>query len=125
MLLGYLIVPALRRVVVTFDRLPPAVGRRFAQALNAVTVPFDAVNYAGAWLAGSVLPRRALNMLFDRVIASLHQRLDAETDDNLARSMRFPTRWDPFFRDQMTLAEVYHFPTQHFDFHRDQLTLTP
>lgn len=125
MLLGYLIVPALRRVVVTFDRLPPAVGRRFAQALNAVTVPFDAVNYAGAWLAGSVLPRRALNMLFDRVIVSLHQRLDAETDDNLARSMRFPTRWDPFFRDQMTLAEVYHFPTQHFDFHRDQLTLTP
>lgn len=125
MLLGYLIVRALRRVVVTFDRLPPAVGRRFAQALNAVTVPFDAVNYAGAWLAGSVLPRRALNMLFDRVIASLHQRLDAETDDNLARSMRFPTRWDPFFRDQMTLAEVYHFPTQHFDFHRDQLTLTP
>ena len=124
MLLGYLIVRALRGLVVTVDRLPPAVGRRFAQALNAVTVPFDAVNYAGAWLAGSVLPRYALNTLFDRVTASLHQRLDAESDDNIVRSMRFPTRWDPFFRDQMTLADVYHFPTQHFDFHRDQLTLT-
>ena len=71
-----------------------------------------------------MLPRRALNALFDRVIASLHRRLDAETEDDLARSMRFPTRWDPFFRETMTLADVYHFPTQHFDFHRDQLTLT-
>lgn len=124
MLLGYLIVRALRGLVVTFDRLPTAVDRRFAQVLNAVTVPFDAVNYAGAWLAGSALPRRALHALGDRVIASLHRRLDAETDTDLARSMRFPTRWDPFFRDQMTLADVYHFPTQHFDFHRDQLTLT-
>lgn len=124
MLLGYLIVRALRGLVVTFDRLPPAAGNRFARALNSGTVPFDAVNYAGAWLAGSVLPRRVLDTLFDKVIASLHRRLDTETDDDLARSMRFPTRWDPFFRDQMTLAEVYHFPTQHFDFHRDQLTLT-
>lgn len=123
MLLGYLIVRALRGLVVTFDRLPPTVGRRFARALNAVTVPFDAVNYAGAWLAGSVLPRRALNTLFERVIASLHQLLDAEAEDNLGRSMCFPSRWDPFFHDRMTLAEVYHFPTQHFDFHRDQLTL--
>jgi hypothetical protein len=35
----------------------------------------------------------------------------------LARSMRFPTSWDPFFTDVMTLADVYHYPTQHFDFH--------
>ncbi|GAB3001932.1 DinB family protein [Amycolatopsis acidiphila] len=124
MLLGYLIVRALRGLVVTIDRLPTSAGRRFAYVPNAVTVPFDAVNYADAWLAGTVLPRRALNALFDRVIASLHQRLDAETEDYLARSMRFPTRWDRFFRETMTLADVYHFPTQHFDFHRAQLTLT-
>lgn len=37
--------------------------------------------------------------------------------------MRFPTRWDPFFHETMTLADVYHVPTQHFDFHRNQLTL--
>ena len=84
----------------------------------------DSINYAGSWLAGTVLPRRALGALFDRVIASLHRRLNAETEDDLARSMRFPTRWDPFFREAMSLAEVYHFPTQHFDFHRAQLTLT-
>lgn len=123
MLLGYLIVRALRGLVVTFDRLPAAVGVRFARLLNAVTVPFDAVNYVGAWIAGSVLARRVLGALFDRVIASLHRRVDAETDDDLTRSMSFPTRWDPFFRDRMTLADVYHFPTQHFEFHRNQLTL--
>lgn len=123
MLLGYLIVRALRALVVTVDRLPAPVDRRFAQALNAVTVPFDAVNYVGARLAGSMLSRRALHALFDRVIVSLHRRLDAETDNDLARSMRFPTRWDPFFRDRMTVADVYHFPTEHFDFHRHQLTL--
>jgi hypothetical protein len=32
-------------------------------------------------------------------------------------------RWDPFFKDTMTLADVYHFPTQHFEFHRRPLTL--
>ena len=32
-------------------------------------------------------------------------------------------RWDPFFMDFMTLADVYRYPTQHFDFHRQQLTL--
>ena len=31
--------------------------------------------------------------------------------------------WDPYFRDYMTLADVYHYATQHFDFHRRQLTL--
>jgi hypothetical protein len=62
---------------------------------------------------------------FDQVIASLHRHLDAETDTALARGMRFPTRWDPFFTDVMTLTDVYHYATQHFDFHRRQLTLDP
>ena len=37
--------------------------------------------------------------------------------------MAYPVSWDPFFRDTMTLEDVYHFPTQHFEFHRGQLTL--
>jgi hypothetical protein len=82
------------------------------------------VNYVGAWLTGTVLPRRTLNILLDRTIAALHQRLDAETEDDLSRTMNFPTRWDRFFHETMTLADVYRFPTQHFDFHRRQLTLT-
>lgn len=124
MLLGYLIVWALRGLVVVFDRLPAAVGVRFARLLNAATVPFDAANYVGAWIAGSLLPRRVLGALFDRVVGSLHRRVDTETERDLARSMPFPTRWDPFFCDRMTLADVCQYPTRHFDFHRNQLTLT-
>jgi hypothetical protein len=61
--------------------------------------------------------------MFEAVIAALHQRLASETADDLARRMHYPTRWDPFFKDVMTLADVYHFPTQHFDFHQRQLSL--
>lgn len=32
-------------------------------------------------------------------------------------------RLGPYFRDYMTLLEVYHYPTQHYDHHRRQLTL--
>ena len=123
MLLGYLIIRALRNLVVVFSRLPEPVGRNYARILNAATVPFDTVNFAGAWLAGQVLPRRVLLSMFDHVITALHRRLDKESEATLARSMNYPTRWDPFFRDVMTLADVYHYPTQHFDFHRAQLTL--
>jgi hypothetical protein len=38
--------------------------------------------------------------------------------------MYYPVRWDPFFKDFMTVADIYHYPTQHFDFHQRQLTLT-
>jgi hypothetical protein len=37
--------------------------------------------------------------------------------------MHFPVGWDPYFKDSMTLLEVYHYPTQHYDHHRRQLTL--
>jgi hypothetical protein len=38
--------------------------------------------------------------------------------------MSYPVRWDPFFKEFMTVADIYHYPSQHFDFHRRQLTLT-
>ncbi|MBE1495901.1 hypothetical protein H4696_003001 [Amycolatopsis lexingtonensis] len=123
MLLGYLIIRALSNLVRLFGRLPDPVSRRYAQVLNAATKPFDAVNFAGSWLGGTLLPQRWMLALFDHTIAALHRRLDRETDTDLARGMHYPTRWDPFFRDYMTLADVYRFPTRHFDFHRRQLTL--
>jgi hypothetical protein len=39
--------------------------------------------------------------------------------------MHFPTRWDPYFRDTMTVLDVYHYGTEHYDHHHRQLTLTP
>jgi hypothetical protein len=37
--------------------------------------------------------------------------------------MHFPVGWDPFFRDTMSLADVYRYGTEHFEYHRRQLTL--
>jgi len=123
MLLGYLIVRALGVLVRVFGRLPPGTSWAFARLLNSATKPFDAMNYLGSCLGGAALSPQHMGALFDRVIAALHRRLDAEDEVDLARGMYYPTRWDPFFRDFMTLADVYHFPTQHFDFHHRQLTL--
>ncbi|MEV6273367.1 DinB family protein [Kribbella sp. NPDC051936] len=124
MLLGYLIIRALLRLVRVFGRLPDGASRVYARVLNAGTGAFDAVNFLGSYLGGNTLSTARMVVMFDHVIAKLHQRLDAESDDNLARGMHYPFRWDPFFEDYMTLADVYRFPTQHFDFHRQQLTLS-
>lgn len=123
MLLGYLIMRALMNLVRVFGRLPPRTSRAFAAVLNAGTRPFDVANYLGSWAGGSALGRRGQSVLFDRVIAALHRRLDSETEADLGRGMYYPTRWDPFFEQYMTLADLYRFPTQHFDFHSRQLTL--
>lgn len=61
--------------------------------------------------------------LMDRVVTGLQRSLRAQSDESLARGMHFPVGWDPYFRDFMTLLEVYHYPTQHYDHHRRQLTL--
>lgn len=124
MLLGFLIMRALVVLARIVARLPDGVGRAWARLLNAGTKPFDVVNFAGSWLGGSVLPRRAMLVLCDRTIASLHRRLDRENDSRLARGMPYPTRWDPCFREFMTVADLYRFPVRHFDFHRAQLSLT-
>nr|WP_091627916.1 DinB family protein [Amycolatopsis saalfeldensis] len=123
MLLGYLIMRALLTLVRLFGRLPSNVSRAYARLLNAGTKPFDAVNYLGSRLGGNVLTRHRMGVLFDRTTAALDRRLDTETDADLARGMHYPTRWDPFFADFMTLGDVYRFPTQHFDYHLRQLTL--
>jgi hypothetical protein len=35
----------------------------------------------------------------DCVIAALHRKLARESDNVLRRGMHFPTRWDPYFKD--------------------------
>ncbi|MFS8099345.1 DinB family protein [Lentzea alba] len=123
MLLGFLIMRALLALARIMARLPAGVGRGWARLLNAGTKPFDAVNFAGSWLGGSLMPRRAMIVLCDRTIAALHRRLDRENDISLAKGMPYPTRWDPCFREFMTAADLYRFPVRHFDFHREQLSL--
>lgn len=123
MLLGFLIMRALLTLARIVARLPGWVGSARARLLDAGTKPFDVVNFAGSWLGGTPMPRKAMVVLADRTIAALHRRLDCEDEISLARGMPYPTRWDPCSREFMTLADLYRFPVQHFDFHRDQLSM--
>ena len=122
MLFGYMVVRALLPLLKLINHLPDS-GRAFAAVLNAATTPFDVINYWGARAAARVYSPPRMGSKFDAVIAALERRLGAEREANMDRSTAFPTRWDPFFKDRMTLADVYHYPTQHFRFHEQQLTL--
>ncbi|WP_329377625.1 DinB family protein [Streptomyces sp. NBC_01351] len=123
MLFGYMVVRALLVLVRVFGRLPRKLGKGFARALNAGTAPFDLVNYLGPCGAVKVYGPRRMGAAFDRVTDSLLRQLAAESEAGLARGMHYPVRWDPYFKDYMTLADIYRYPTQHFDFHHHQLTL--
>jgi len=123
MLFGYLIVRTLLGLVRMFARLPNGFSRTWSRVLNSATRPFHVVNYLGSVGGALVLRGPRLTAKLDRVVDSLHRKLDLETDDALRRGMAFPTGWDPYFRDHMSLFEVYHYATQHFDHHRAQLTL--
>ena len=125
MLFGYLLVLRLLRLVRFFGRLPDRYSLRFARVLNAGARPFHVVNYLGACGGAMVFRGPRLAARFDRTIAALHRHLDDETEETLALRMHFPVDWDPYFRDTMTLLDVYHYGTQHYAFHTRQLTLRP
>jgi hypothetical protein len=124
MMFGYLIVRRLLVMVKVFSRLPDQVSRGFARALDATTRPFDAINYYGACAGALVYNRHRVEAKMDRVIAALKRKLAREHEYALRHGMHFPTRWDPFFKNFMTLQDVYRYPRLHFDFHKHQLTLT-
>jgi hypothetical protein len=123
LLMGYLVVRTLLPVVWLITRLPPWARRDFAATLEVATRPFHTVNYLGSVLGGHILSPPGMARLFDRTCIRLAAHLDGASDRDLTRTMPFPTRWDPFFTDRMSLLDVYHYPWQHFVFHRQQLTL--
>ena len=123
MVFGYMIVLGLLPLVRFFGCRPDRYSRVFSAVLNAGTRPFHAVNYLGSFGGAMVFHGPRLTRKCDRVIAALHRQLDRETDATLGRRMHFPVDWDPYFRDSMTLLDVYQYGTLHFDFHARQLTL--
>lgn len=123
MVFGYTVVLALLPLVRIFARLPVPVNRGFARLLNAGTAPFDTVNYWGSKGGALIFNRRRMAARLRRLTAALERRLNRETASGLRRRMYFPTRWDPFFKETMTLADVYAYPVAHFDFHATQLSL--
>jgi hypothetical protein len=124
MLFGYLLVRQLLPVVRGMDRLPDQVSARFAATLDAATTPFHQVNYVASLGGARALGYPGMERMMRRVVRHLHRSLDRSTEHELELGMHFPVGWDPYFRDFMTLRDVYHYPTQHYRHHRRQLTLT-
>ena len=125
MLFGYLIVRALLVLVHVFGLLPDRASKAFARLLDSAHKPFDLINYLGSSVGARIIPPRRMPGMLDRVIAALQRHLERESDFALGRGMHYPTTWDPFFADYMTLADIYYYPTLHFRFHQRQLTLSP
>ena len=124
MVFGYMVVQRLMILVRILGRLPGGVSRGFTRILNATTRPFHVINYYGTCLAALVYNRRRMGAKMDGVIAAMQRSLARLDESALRRGMHFPTSWDPYFRDYMTLVDVYRYPGQHYDHHRRQLTLT-
>lgn len=118
---GYLIVRTLLPLVRGLGRL--GWSRRFAATLNAGRRPFHLINYLGSSAGGQILPPAAMATLLDRTIAALQRQLETASSATLGLTMHFPTAWDPYFADTMSVQDLYHYGTQHFDHHRRQLTL--
>jgi hypothetical protein len=123
MVFGYVIVARLLILVRVFGRLPDVVGRVFARLLNAATMPFNVVNYYGSRFGSRFYNRNRMGGKLDRVIDSLQCQLVRERATDFRLGMHYPTRWDPFFREYMTLEDIYRYPGEHFDFHQHQLNL--
>jgi hypothetical protein len=123
MVFGYMVVQRLLILVKVLSWLPDGFSRGCAGVLNAASRPFHVINYYGSCAAALVYNRRRMGAKMDRVIAALERKLAGEPDEILHRGMHFPTRWDPFFEDYMTLEAVFRYPGQHFDFHKQQLTV--
>lgn len=94
-----MIVLRLLVLVRVFGRLPRSASQVFARVLDAATVPFDRVNYAGPRGAVKFYGPRRMGAAFDRVIDSLHRHLASEPEARLAHGMHYPVRWDPFDRN--------------------------
>ena len=84
-------------------------SKRFAALLNAARRPFHVINYLGSWAGGQLVPPATMVKLMRRTLRALQRRLGRETEETLALTMHFPTAWDPYFRQQMTVQDVYHY----------------
>jgi DinB family protein len=123
MVFGYMVVQRLLILVRLFSHLPEWISRGFAQTLNAGTPLFDRINYYGTNLAALIYNRERMAAKLDRVVDALQRSLGRQDEKALSRGMHFPNRWDPYFRDYMTLSQVYSYPGKHYDHHRHQLAL--
>jgi hypothetical protein len=121
MLFAFFLLPSLIAIALLFSRLPNSFSIRFAALLNRMVRPFNAINALGPQGGGQLFTRYGLEQGFDWVQALVVRWVRALPEEALQRGMAYPAKWDPLFRDYMTLAEILRFPMIHFYFHVNQI----
>jgi hypothetical protein len=81
MMFGYLVVRTLLPLVRLMSRLPHPIGRGFAALLNAVTGPFNQINYWGSVLGSRVYSGQRMTRKLDAVIDRLNRSSGASSRD--------------------------------------------
>ena len=122
MVFGYMVVQRLLVLVKVFSQLPDGVSRVFARSLNAAITPFNIINYYRSCAAALVYNRPLDGRKDgpgDRLVAT---QTCARKRRQLASRHAFPDTGDPFFKDYMTVEDVYRYPGKHSDFHKPQQT---
>ena len=121
MLFGFILLNALLPLARVWGRLPTSSSKPFAWLLNSATRPFNWFNALGARMQARVFTYPRIGKLYDRVLTALLQQAALVHDDEWARGMYYPTRWDTHFSDFMTLEKLFHYPVMHFNFHLTQI----
>jgi hypothetical protein len=122
MTFGFIVLNALLPMVRLWGHLPKWTSKIFASTLNAFTTPFNWVNAHGARLQARVFTYQRIGRVYDWVHFSLTKQLEGIKDEEWERGMHYPSRWDPYFHDFMTIRELFHYPIRHFIFHMEQLS---
>jgi hypothetical protein len=123
-LVGFALVPPLAWLLVLFGHLPRGFSRAFAAILNLSAPVFNRVNAIGPRAGARILGRVGILRQFDRVHARILARLQRTQSRDWALTMHYPTRWDPRFRTDMRLADLFQYPIDHLRHHRSQIRAT-
>jgi len=122
MTFGFMIINILLPMARLWGRLPKSSSKWFAWLLNALTGPFNWFNALGAQGQGKVFTYQRLGKIYDRAYFSLLKKIDSIKEEEWERGMHYPTRWDPNFREFMTLEQLFRYPVTHFNFHLTQIS---
>ena len=120
-LLGFILVLPLAGLLIFFGHLPRGWSRLFSNLLDLSTPLFHRVNAIGPRAAARVLGRAGVVHRFDRVHRAILARLARVRPRQWDLVMNFPTRWDPRFRADMRLEDLFMYPIAHLRHHRHQL----
>jgi hypothetical protein len=122
---AYLLVLRLWRVMQLFDRLPRSWSCSFARLLDWSTPLYHRINALLPRLGTRAYGPDTLANQYDRIHARVLRRLASVRDEAWQTGMHYPVRWDPRFREYMTLEDLVRWSALHLWHHSQQIRPAP